>query len=94
MDCHGGLASGGQSGGEADAARPLLLPGPSVNNDQMVLRNPPGSVFLRERRHFQVVITSKKRIFDSKMPSHETPMPAHLIAEEDISKDKEICLKL
>lgn len=43
MDCHGGLASVGQSGGEADAARPLLLPGPSANNDQMVLRNPTSS---------------------------------------------------
>lgn len=36
----------------------------------------------------------KKSGFDSKMPSCETPIPAHLIAEEDISKDKEICLKL
>lgn len=36
----------------------------------------------------------KKSVFDSKMPSRETPMPAHLIAEEDVSKDKKICLKL
>lgn len=50
----------------------------------------------RERCHLQVIITSKKKksVFDSKMPSRETPMPAHLIAEEDVSKDKKICLKL
>lgn len=86
MDRHGGLAIGCRW--EADAARPLPLPGP------LALRNPTGSVFLRERCHLQVIITSKKRVFDSKMPRRETPMPAHLIAEEDISKDKEICLKL